>query len=715
MTLPINNQVYTAAYAGALAGMGVGSRMLSASTGVAQLAGAWASSFDTAWNSATQIDQLQHDAIQSASQAAWNNQNPIVDTTTLAPATYSGQCATIIGQIAAGESYYTSQGNTPPPYGGGSSMFNPSAITTALVFIAALASPGMSQAALAGSGNATGQATVLAAQPGQNNSSGKGGAGGGYVINAGNGGSSTGAVSNTNGGNITAAPGAAGTGGSVAAGNPGYFQASPGGTPAVQLGIVFGSAGTSGVYGSLTPTASNYLLSSDNSTETTVNAPSGGLVQLAVAGTNIWQTGLYTGSLPALWDGTVTPGLSNYTLLVGSGGVTLNSPSGSGAVNFAAGGTTTLWTMQKFLTSDALYAGAAGAPGFTNFTIVGSATQTTLNSPSSDLQFAVDGVTAWDVNFISGNPAIGSGVINSTNYSLQTTATVTALNGPQGVTFAQAGALLWSMTNTPTSSPAIYSGNVSPSITNYSLQTTSTLTAINGPQGVVFAQAGALLWSMTQIPGSGGVSGLYIGSVSPSASNYSFFSTSGATVVNAPASSPSAGVLTFAVGNTPIFAMNNDGSSDNQLICGNYPSAPCLYVTPAGNLVLNSPNPGAVIQFTTQGNVTSYLTLGANGGFQVPPGSPVVLNTSNVVLSPAIVAQGSIVLTGTVTAAITVTFPNAVGGTWFLNVANLVLSGGSVTFKSGSGTFTTLHSTPQVALIVLQTTGSNNFITSYIN
>ncbi len=707
MALPTNNQVYTAAYAGALSGMGVGSRMLSANTSIAQLAGAWASSFDSAWNSATQIDQLQHDAIQSASEAAWLGLNPIVDTTSLTPATYTNQIQQIIAQITAGETYFTSQGNTPPPYGGGGGSINP--LMAALVFVATLASPGIGQAAPAGIGNQTGYTTILSAQNGQTNNPGQGGQGGNYVIQGGAGGGSSTAVANTNGGNIIAEPGPAGTGGSGAAGHSGYFIVSPGGVPAIQMGFVSGSVPALW-NGGVSPSTSNYGLTLA-STQTTLNSPSLPL-SLSIANISIWEIAA-VGSSSSLALG--TPSSTNFAISTDGLTVTVVNAPGTGLVEIGVNGTPVfkMGVLVSVPGGSAIYGEVT--PSNSNFMIAtDNATVTQVNAPTGGtVDFSTAGTVSWQMGFITSQSALWAGVSpTSGNYFAVQTATQTVINTQTTgfVLLASASTPSWQFGLVPfTSLDGIYGGTVTPNSTNYAFAYDSSTTVVNGPGNVTFANAGVTMWAMQ--PNSGAAA-LYANAVSPGASNYVLQSSTGSTVVNAQASSASAGAVTLAVDGTPIFAVTQNSGID-ELIAGNFPSTACFTVDGSGFTVVNAPNAGAAVLLAVDG--TTYLNAGSNG-LTLPPLTNIPLSTINVALGSAQAAPGSITFTGNVTAAITVTFPNVAGSTWFLNVTNLTLSGaGSVTFKSGTGTFTTLHSTPTVGLIVLQTTGNNNFVTSYLN
>lgn len=122
----LNIQIFTAAYCGALAGMGLSDRQITDQSsvsyaGLASVAGAFAQAVDTAWGAVRATTLLDTEAIQSASQAFWQDRSPIPDSTNTLPATHASAALAIIATITAAETYYASQGLTPPAIPGGSS------------------------------------------------------------------------------------------------------------------------------------------------------------------------------------------------------------------------------------------------------------------------------------------------------------------------------------------------------------------------------------------------------------------------------------------------------------------------------------------------------------------------------------------------------------------------------------------------------------------
>jgi hypothetical protein len=125
--VPNNVNVFTAAYAGAMAGMVVGARDVGTDavtadyTTRAAVAGAFAESFDTAFG-AVSPDVLQMLQIQAAAVSYWTERFCDYDPSDpnqaafLLPATYTPLCNTIIATIAAAEAFFASQGIVPNPF-----------------------------------------------------------------------------------------------------------------------------------------------------------------------------------------------------------------------------------------------------------------------------------------------------------------------------------------------------------------------------------------------------------------------------------------------------------------------------------------------------------------------------------------------------------------------------------------------------------------------
>ena len=123
---PQNKTVYTAAYAGAVAGIAASQRTptdpLSTdppTVGEASLAGAWAQELDTQWagESSSTLDVL---AIEECSAAVFIGSSPPAVEPFLTPSNWAVPVAAVIAIVKAGEAYFTSQGITPDPWPTGS-------------------------------------------------------------------------------------------------------------------------------------------------------------------------------------------------------------------------------------------------------------------------------------------------------------------------------------------------------------------------------------------------------------------------------------------------------------------------------------------------------------------------------------------------------------------------------------------------------------------
>jgi hypothetical protein len=117
---PVNLEAYTAAYAGALAGMAVNGWITSPEGSeyafVCAIAGAFAEKFDEVWNSATDLNGLEYAAIEQAATQEFSlrGPGPLSAPQFSDPAnweTAARACATLVLQA---DLYYASQGITPP-------------------------------------------------------------------------------------------------------------------------------------------------------------------------------------------------------------------------------------------------------------------------------------------------------------------------------------------------------------------------------------------------------------------------------------------------------------------------------------------------------------------------------------------------------------------------------------------------------------------------
>jgi len=125
---PINLELYTWAFNGALAGMGNFNRQNTNSVAVdyslnAQIADAWAQAFDQAIDYATTPDEVQVGQAFLASYGFWASRQPNTSgsafTVATNPATWTTQCLAIVAQIDAAETWLSSIGITPSLWGEG--------------------------------------------------------------------------------------------------------------------------------------------------------------------------------------------------------------------------------------------------------------------------------------------------------------------------------------------------------------------------------------------------------------------------------------------------------------------------------------------------------------------------------------------------------------------------------------------------------------------
>lgn len=120
--VPNNVNVFTAAYAGAIAGMGTSDRVPSDANaadyaGLALIAGAFAQAIDTSWGlRATTF--LDVEALQVLAEAAWQDRAPQATSFNILASSWAGLAASLVAMVVAGEAYFTSQGISPPPVPG---------------------------------------------------------------------------------------------------------------------------------------------------------------------------------------------------------------------------------------------------------------------------------------------------------------------------------------------------------------------------------------------------------------------------------------------------------------------------------------------------------------------------------------------------------------------------------------------------------------------
>lgn len=125
---PINIPVYTAAFSGALSGMGASGRILTSAdsssySNLAQIAGAYAQEFDTLWNDATTANSFVLEAVQDLTSSSWIDRSPGT-ANQIEPSTHAPLCQSIIAVIVAANGYLSDQGITPTTPGGSVTFTN---------------------------------------------------------------------------------------------------------------------------------------------------------------------------------------------------------------------------------------------------------------------------------------------------------------------------------------------------------------------------------------------------------------------------------------------------------------------------------------------------------------------------------------------------------------------------------------------------------------
>lgn len=129
--VPNSLQIFTAALAGAIAGMGASNRLPTDDNsadyvGLTNVAGAFAQSFDTNWG-LLPVSLLDVSATQQACEAAWQNRSPIDVVPFDDPNNYTQLSRALISIVKASVSYSLSIGIVPPPVptaGGGAGGLN---------------------------------------------------------------------------------------------------------------------------------------------------------------------------------------------------------------------------------------------------------------------------------------------------------------------------------------------------------------------------------------------------------------------------------------------------------------------------------------------------------------------------------------------------------------------------------------------------------------
>lgn len=124
--VPINVAAFTTAYSGALAGMAVSgwisSSSLSNYDAVTKVAGAFAQAFDQVWNNATQLNNLEIQAITSASQAEFSGRGPSRDSALQAASYWSIPAGAVAALVLMADAYFAGQGINPGTPGGSADL-----------------------------------------------------------------------------------------------------------------------------------------------------------------------------------------------------------------------------------------------------------------------------------------------------------------------------------------------------------------------------------------------------------------------------------------------------------------------------------------------------------------------------------------------------------------------------------------------------------------
>lgn len=121
---PINVDAYTAAFAGAIAGMAVSGWITDPVdtdyTDVTFIAGAFAQSFDQSWNNATQLNNLEIEAITSVVQQDFSGRGPgpFNNSRFVDPTNWTETAKACVALILASDLYFAGQGITPNTPGG---------------------------------------------------------------------------------------------------------------------------------------------------------------------------------------------------------------------------------------------------------------------------------------------------------------------------------------------------------------------------------------------------------------------------------------------------------------------------------------------------------------------------------------------------------------------------------------------------------------------
>lgn len=124
--VPINTGAYTAAFAGAIAGMAVTGWITDPTAAdylpVCTIAGAFAEAFDTGWNDATSLNSLEVAAISEIASQNFKDRGPgpFTNAALATAANWQQTALACVALVLESDAYFAAQGITPPTPGGGS-------------------------------------------------------------------------------------------------------------------------------------------------------------------------------------------------------------------------------------------------------------------------------------------------------------------------------------------------------------------------------------------------------------------------------------------------------------------------------------------------------------------------------------------------------------------------------------------------------------------
>lgn len=116
--VPQDVDMFTAVFAGALAGMGASNRIpfqteLADYDGLASLAGSFAEAFDTLWGP-DGASELDLELARQLSEVVWQDRSPVPSAELLNPDTYSNEVTALRAMILAARAWYADQGIPEP-------------------------------------------------------------------------------------------------------------------------------------------------------------------------------------------------------------------------------------------------------------------------------------------------------------------------------------------------------------------------------------------------------------------------------------------------------------------------------------------------------------------------------------------------------------------------------------------------------------------------